>query len=175
MDPSFATAMRRALEQTRAGDPLEATRTIQAALALGGTVVSPPPAEPAPRRITGPIEDAEIVEDRPRRAAPRPTRMRRAPDAAPRLRIRLGEAVRALWERVHLPSRPDTAPPAPPPIPQGARYETRGHASRHGKREYRLYVPPHLPDGPQGLIVMLHGCTQNPDDFARGTRTSTSC
>jgi poly(hydroxyalkanoate) depolymerase family esterase len=26
-----------------------------------------------------------------------------------------------------------------------------------------------LPDGPQGLIIMLHGCTQDADDFARGT------
>lgn len=26
-----------------------------------------------------------------------------------------------------------------------------------------------LADGPRGLVLMLHGCTQNPDDFARGT------
>ena len=39
------------------------------------------------------------------------------------------------------------------------------------RREYRLYVP----DGydaarPAPLVVFLHGCTQDPDDLARGTR-----
>lgn len=38
-----------------------------------------------------------------------------------------------------------------------------------GTRDYRLFVPPQAPDGVRGLVVMLHGCTQNPDDFARGT------
>ncbi len=164
MDQSFATAMRRALEQTRAGDPAGATRTIRAVLAPGA---SPPAPAPARRRDTALIEDAEIVEDRPRAAAGRvrPT----SPDTPPRLRMRLGEAVRALRHKVAMPGLPDTAPAAPPPVPEGARYETRSHSGRHGQRDYRLYVPAHLPDGPQGLVLMLHGCTQNPDDFARGT------
>jgi poly(hydroxyalkanoate) depolymerase family esterase len=38
-----------------------------------------------------------------------------------------------------------------------------------GARPYRLFVPPTLPASP-GLIVMLHGCTQTPEDFAAGTR-----
>ncbi len=38
-----------------------------------------------------------------------------------------------------------------------------------GARDYKLFEPAR--DGtPQPLVVMLHGCTQNPDDFARGTR-----
>src|SRR6478609_6571025 len=37
-------------------------------------------------------------------------------------------------------------------------------------REYKLYVPPQAGEGPLPLVVMLHGCTQNPDDFAAGTR-----
>jgi poly(hydroxyalkanoate) depolymerase family esterase len=46
-----------------------------------------------------------------------------------------------------------------------------GHfAHRAGARDYRLFVPPRLNDRPRALIVMLHGCTQNPDDFAKGTR-----
>lgn len=38
-------------------------------------------------------------------------------------------------------------------------------------RRYRLYVPAAY-DGTRALplLVMLHGCTQDPDDFARGTR-----
>jgi poly(hydroxyalkanoate) depolymerase family esterase len=38
------------------------------------------------------------------------------------------------------------------------------------QRDYKLYVPPQAGDGPLPLVVMLHGCTQNPDDFAAGTR-----
>lgn len=40
-----------------------------------------------------------------------------------------------------------------------------------GSRRYKLYVPTRR-DGTKAsrLIVMLHGCTQDPDDFARGTR-----
>lgn len=35
---------------------------------------------------------------------------------------------------------------------------------------YRLYVPPGAtPQQPMALVLMLHGCTQNPDDFAIGT------
>ena len=38
-----------------------------------------------------------------------------------------------------------------------------------GSRRYKLYVPA-TPSGDRRLLVMLHGCTQDPDDFARGTR-----
>ncbi|MEX5745633.1 PHB depolymerase family esterase [Massilia sp. X63] len=38
-----------------------------------------------------------------------------------------------------------------------------------GTRDYKLYVPSTLTDAPAALVVMLHGCTQNPDDFAHGT------
>jgi poly(hydroxyalkanoate) depolymerase family esterase len=42
-----------------------------------------------------------------------------------------------------------------------------------GKRSYKLYVPVgYSPDGSRDvpMLVMLHGCTQSPDDFAAGTR-----
>ncbi len=39
-----------------------------------------------------------------------------------------------------------------------------------GRRDYKLYVPHQAGEGRQlPLVVMLHGCTQDPDDFARGT------
>lgn len=37
-------------------------------------------------------------------------------------------------------------------------------------RAWRLYVPSRRSAGPQSLLVMLHGCTQDAADFARGTR-----
>lgn len=38
-----------------------------------------------------------------------------------------------------------------------------------GSREYELYVPKQHENKLTGLIVMLHGCTQTPTDFATGT------
>ena len=52
------------------------------------------------------------------------------------------------------------------------RFVSRTYRSQAGERSYKLYVPASrflLRRAPP-LIVMLHGCTQSPDDFANGTR-----
>jgi poly(hydroxyalkanoate) depolymerase family esterase len=59
--------------------------------------------------------------------------------------------------------------PAPSPAAPG-RFETRSFAGAGGARDYKLYIPANLPQGRRPLVVMLHGCTQSPDDFAAGTR-----
>ncbi len=60
-----------------------------------------------------------------------------------------------------------------PAITDVGQFVTRSHTSAHGSRSYKLFVPSSYEgqDGaPMPLIVMLHGCKQNPDDFAAGTR-----
>lgn len=68
-------------------------------------------------------------------------------------------------------SEPDPASRSAEAIPE--RW-TDGSFSHQGRTlAYKLYVPPHLAGStpaPRPLILMLHGCTQNPDDFAAGTR-----
>ena len=45
-----------------------------------------------------------------------------------------------------------------------------GHyANVAGHRDYKLFIPPDAAGRSLPLLVMLHGCTQNPDDFAAGT------
>jgi poly(hydroxyalkanoate) depolymerase family esterase len=56
------------------------------------------------------------------------------------------------------------------PLPDGARFEERIYANEAGSRAYKLYVPSAYRGEALPLVVMLHGCTQSPDDFAAGTR-----
>ena len=56
-----------------------------------------------------------------------------------------------------------------PNIPEGAQYLARRYRCAAGARRYKLYLPASQPERPLGLIVMLHGCHQSPDDFAVGT------
>jgi poly(hydroxyalkanoate) depolymerase family esterase len=55
-------------------------------------------------------------------------------------------------------------------VPKGARYEQRVFANAAGSRTYKVYVPSGYHGQALPVVLMLHGCTQTPDDFAVGTR-----
>ena len=59
---------------------------------------------------------------------------------------------------------------APIAVPDGAQFGEYVFANQSGSRAYKLYVPSGYNEQPLPLVVMLHGCTQSPDDFAAGTR-----
>ncbi len=71
---------------------------------------------------------------------------------------------------------PDDTPsglPAPDEPARPGEFVTRSFSSEVGARTYKLYVPAsygRTSEEPVPLIVMLHGCTQDPEDFAAGTR-----
>lgn len=47
------------------------------------------------------------------------------------------------------------------------------HSGDSGERDFKLYIPPNAGHARLPLVVMLHGCTQDPDDFATGTAMNT--
>lgn len=63
-----------------------------------------------------------------------------------------------------------TLSPEPKPrAPVAGRFEWRTITAGPASRRYKLYVPPGVAAAPRPLVLMLHGCTQSPDDFALGT------
>ena len=65
--------------------------------------------------------------------------------------------------------QPPFAAPAADPVPPGASAGTGRFSCAAGSRDYLAYVPASAEGGIRGMVVMLHGCTQDPADFARGT------
>lgn len=61
------------------------------------------------------------------------------------------------------PATPDTD------LAEGASFDEECFTCAAGTRRYRTYVPASAREGITGLVVMLHGCTQTPEDFAAGT------
>ena len=59
---------------------------------------------------------------------------------------------------------------APDVVPDGGQFLVASYGNQAGSRAYKLYVPSGYHGQAVPLVVMLHGCTQSPDDFAAGTR-----
>jgi poly(hydroxyalkanoate) depolymerase family esterase len=169
MKHDLVAAMRRATEATRAFDLAKATAIIQNALAPDTVPEGARPRHNLPLLLAPAGAEAGKVSETPDQPPAAPPRAR-----APGLVRPLGDVVRRLREGRMTLGRgrlPDVVQRRAPtlPIPEGAQFQAHSFTCAAGTRSYRLYVPATLGERPRGLIVMLHGCTQTPEDFAAGT------
>jgi poly(hydroxyalkanoate) depolymerase family esterase len=184
--------MAEATRLTSAGKLAEATALIQRLL-QGGDIPEPAPSGASASTGTGSptIIDVEpvVLDD----TDPQPARTAKPAASGftgkfhPKPRAGLAETLRDLAARAKQPAGFDISGfdissfnglnglhglrPNAEPLPEGASFETAAFTNQAGSRDYKLYVPANRTTGqPMPLIVMLHGCTQSPDDFAAGTR-----
>ena len=166
MNMDFAAAMRAATKLTRAQKLMEATRVIQSALLLGRGQTEP---------ADEPGVEGQAIEKFMIDITPDVTRGAVAGTAqAVPARWPMGDVAATLGQ-AKLPSfgldgLARVRPRKPLEIPDGAQYLSRSYACAAGRRSYKLYVPSRQHAGRRPLLVMLHGGTQGPDDFAAGTR-----
>jgi poly(hydroxyalkanoate) depolymerase family esterase len=165
MTMDFAVAMRAATKLTRAQKLMEATRVIQSALLLGR---GQGPSEPAhSQSVDGRAIEKLLIDITPEVTRP-------AIAGAPQTGPAVSDVVTTLG-RARLPSfQLDALARARPgntlEIPDGAQFLNRSYACAAGRRSYKLYIPHRHHAGRRPLLVMLHGGTQDADDFAAGTR-----
>ena len=164
MTMHFAAAMRAATKLTRAQKLMEATSVIQNALLLG----------------RGPTEHQDEQAAEVREIEPLTIDIAANATTTEAVRPALADwqvvDIAATLGRSKLPSfgfdgLARVKPRKPLEIPNGAQYLAQSYACAAGKRSYRLYIPSgHHAGGRRPLVVMLHGGTQDADDFAAGTR-----
>jgi poly(hydroxyalkanoate) depolymerase family esterase len=156
MNMDFAVGMRAAMRLVQSKKLMEATRVIQNALS-GRERRAPDAVHPKTgRTIEGPVIDltAEIIQSEGTNVS------EGGASLAPGL----------LLPRFDLDALRIPRPTKIVEVPDGAQFLSRSFACAAGRRDYKLYVPRHLPEGGRALLVMLHGGTQDGDDFAAGTR-----
>ena len=111
-------------------------------------------------RTRGPIAATRLIEDllRPQSAKPPGTTVEVD-----------GNAI-----AVDPASTPSTqTPPRPWTLPSASgQFLNQRYSGHSGSRNYKLYIPSGDTTLALPLVVMLHGCTQGPDDFATGTRAN---
>jgi poly(hydroxyalkanoate) depolymerase family esterase len=160
--------VREATRLTRAGQLVEATALLQRMLrgecapeaTSGGTTRT------APAMLEPPTIDAKanLVEQRESRKTTQATSVqgRKRPAPLDGMREFSGLGRRGPITR---------APPSTSDIvPEGTRFIAGTFRNAAGSRTYKLFIPSRSQGQPLPLVVMLHGCTQSPDDFAAGTR-----
>ena len=157
--PGIAEATR----LTQQGRLDEATAAIQRA--LGGTFA--PAAQEDTRDTDEPIE---VISRLVRETPQEPAGDRRTFERRPGTATWTTPGPTLLTRGVQLPPGRKAGKHASVSVPEGGRFLERSYTNSAGSRSYKLYIPSGYTGQAVPLIVMLHGCTQNPDDFAAGTR-----
>ena len=140
-------------------DPRSITATIERALASAGLV----PRSGVSKHVTDTVEQALASAGLGARYA--------TPSAAPVILEGDAHEVASL-DAPAAHEQPAVADAPFAPVRSGE-FVTRSFTGAHGSLNYKLYVPASHASAPEArrpLVVMLHGCTQDPDDFAAGTR-----
>jgi len=160
---------------------MEATRIIQSALSRG-EVPSEAASEPVTkaRAIEHHVIDltAEIIAPEGLAAPQLDADIRSEQSEPPRTAVwsarPLGDALATLHHaelpRFNLDGLAGARPRKALEIPDGAQFLSRTFACAAGSRNYKLYIPRRSNTDRRALLVMLHGGTQDADDFAAGTR-----
>lgn len=159
--------VREAARLTRAGQLVEATALLQRML-RGESAPGPSgsSAHVAPGRLEPPTIDvkANVVEEKESRPATQATSVQK------RKRAALFDGMRE-FSGLGLRGPITRAPPSTSDIaPEGTQFIAGTFRDAAGSRSYKLFIPSRSRGRSLPLVVMLHGCTQSPDDFAAGTR-----
>ena len=152
----------------RRGELVEATAAIQRALA--GAVApaasrdtrAEAPTSPAaedPDTLDGLVREIDVI----RADDVEPAAV--APAAAPRAAVVPGRSDAVLDTDDDLIEVPPLAD-----RPRTGRFAESSFTAEAGTRGFKLFEPAGFEGRALPLVVMLHGCTQDPDDFAAGTR-----
>jgi poly(hydroxyalkanoate) depolymerase family esterase len=174
MNMDLADAIRAATQLTRAQKLMEATRLLQSA--LSGREVGPS-APPHAQAAKGRAIESRVIELTPdfhgkldaKSEGLRPQPRTNAGTAGP-LEGFVGTLPQVKLRGFSLDGLVGVKPRKALEIPKGAQFLSRSFACAAGSRSYKLYIPSGHPLGRRGLLVMLHGGTQDGDDFAAGTR-----
>jgi poly(hydroxyalkanoate) depolymerase family esterase len=153
VQPAVVTVIDQALKRSRVQPAVQAQHT-----APPMRDINPPPATSSHAQPSAAAQPAPVV----------------PPDLANML-SKLGPDLLAKLERAGQAGR--AAFNLPPMYAPGAAANTLpgefidgSYTNEAGTRNYKLYVPSTYTGDPVPLVVMLHGCTQDPDDFATGTQ-----
>jgi poly(hydroxyalkanoate) depolymerase family esterase len=196
MSDQMQGGMAEAMRLMQEGDLAEATAVIQRTLGGSslGSRFAPVASPDAPSGADEPIDvESSVVDEAPHPRTASGAAAGRGPAVAPRpavsprpfgslpltmpddLSLTMPDSM-PLTMPGGLPGLPGTSPRSPEGeidpavVPTGGRFVERSYTNQAGTRSYKLYVPSGYIGQEVSLVVMLHGCTQSPDDIAAGTR-----
>jgi poly(hydroxyalkanoate) depolymerase family esterase len=196
MSDQMQGGMAEAMRLMQEGELAEATAVIQRTLegSSFGSRFAPVASSAAPSDADEPIDvESSVVDEASHPRTASRAAAGRGPAAAPRpgaspllfgsvpltmpdgLSLTLPDSM-PLTMPGGFPGLPGTSPRSPEGeidpavVPTGGRFVERSYTNQAGTRSYKLYVPSGYIGQEVTLLVMLHGCTQSPNDIAAGTR-----